>query len=186
MRSLKVADMTLEQLLSVLATKEDYQEIKKEMKELKDENRRLVDKVDVLSQRCDKLEAEMNAVYIWKNSNNLIIKINRSDVDPDNAKNRVADICSELSGVQGIVENSSIIEISSNNKNRKKYTFKVLFKQYTEAAAVLRNTNKLRGTDVSITKDLPLMARQQKAKLLQIRRFFIMKSTVNRNYKANI
>lgn len=175
MKSLKVSDMTVEQLLSVLATKEDFHEMKKEIQGLKDENKMLVDKVKVLSEKCEKLEADVNAVYIWKNSSNLIVKINRVGVDTEGAKTRVSDICSELSSMSGIVDSSAIREL--NNNNRKKYTFKVFFKQTADAAAVLRNSNKLRGTDVSIAKDLPLVARQQKAKLLLIRRFLMIRGS---------
>lgn len=58
MKSLKVSDMTVEQLLSVLASKEDFHEMKKEIQGLKDENKRIVD----------------------KDCRNLIIKINRVSV----------------------------------------------------------------------------------------------------------
>lgn len=171
----RVADMTLDQLLSVLASKDDFHQMKDEIVLLKEENKSLVEKVGALTQKCHQLESDMQSLYIWKNSSNLVVKLNREGADTEEAKARVACVCSELANVRDVVGIEAIRELKT--KDRKKHTFKVSFKEVAEATAVLKNTNKLRGTDVSIAKDLPQTARMQNGKLLAIRRFLLKKST---------
>lgn len=175
MESMKLSDMTLEQLVSVLATKNDFFDLKREMCSLKEENKQLTNRVESLTQKCNQMETEIQSLYIWKNSSNLIIKVNRDSADVDTAKKRVLRICSELSEEQNTVEQTAIKELKSNDQ--KKYTFKIFFNQPKDATSILKNTGKLRGSDVSIAKDLPLVVRQQKSYLLQIRRFLIEKSS---------
>lgn len=175
MENTKVSDLTLEQLMTVLATKDDFREMNNEVKMLKEENSNLAGKVDDLAKKCQQMESEMHSLYIWKNSSNLIVKVGQNGSDIETARQRVADICSELSNVRGIVETAAIKELKA--RDREKYVFKVYLKQPTDAVAILRNTSKMRGTDISISKDLPLAVRQQKAKLLQLRRFLLTKTT---------
>lgn len=183
-KSLKVSDMTVDQLLSVLATKEDFHEMKKEIQDLKDDNKRLVDKVNVLSDKCEKLEAEVNAVYIWKNSGNLIMKFNRSGNDMERDKERVHRVCAELSGEQNPIPKSAISEIKT--ADRKRITFKVFIGDSEKVYKILKNSASLRGTDIAVSKDYPKAIRQQQQNLLKVRRFLIRNSNAKPKVRGNL
>lgn len=145
------------------------------MHSLKDENKQLTNKVEALTNKCNQLEAEIHSLYIWKNSSNLIIKMNRKSADVEDEKKRVIEIRSELLSKQDIVDATAVKELKTND--RRKCNFKIFFSQPADATSILKNTGKLRGSDVSIARDLPLAVRQQKANLLRLRRFLLEKSS---------
>lgn len=183
MKSLKVSDLTLEQLVSVLASKEDFHEMKKDMQELKDENKLLSDNVKVLNKRCDDLERQMESMYLFKNNSNLIVKISKSTGETD-AKQRVASTCAELAEQPNVIQGSSIVEVKSFSRGKR--IFKAYLGDANIARKILHNTSRLQGSDISITKDLPKQMREQQSKLLMVRRFLMTKSTAKPKVRDNI
>lgn len=165
----------LQAMLTPLAKKEDIDGLKSELLELQNKNKSLSDKVDVLSSKCQLLEDQLQSVYIWKNSSNLIIKLNREGDDVEKAKERVMKVCAELSKEQRIVERSSIKQLRIGDN--RKYLFKVFLSGPEKAIKIIQNTSALRGTDISISKDYPKSIREQQSKLLMIRRFLMRNSS---------
>lgn len=173
----KVADLgvgELELMLAPLAKKADIEQLESTIATLQEENKALSDKVDLLSDKCQRLENEMQSVYLWKNSSNLIIKMDKARGEVEEAKDRLVYICGEITKEAGIVDKSSIRQLRTGDN--RKYLFKVFLKDADKAAKIIRSTAALKGTDISVSKDYPKSIRDQQTKLLMVRRFLMRKS----------
>lgn len=174
----KVMDMSVEEfkkLFEPLAKKEDIDSLKKQIKSLQDENIALSLKVESLASKCQRLEDQMQAVYIWKNSGNLVVKLDRGGDDVERAKDRLVTLCGEISKQPGIIDKNMIRQLRL--ADNRKFLFKIFINDQGKAAKIIQNTASLRGTDVSISKDYPKEVRDQQSKLLSVRRFLMKKST---------
>lgn len=181
-----VADMKakdLMQILSNLATKDDVRKVNETVALLNHKNKELANKVEILTKRCDELEMKMEYMYIRENSSNLIIKMNRT-TEVAEARRRVASTCTELSEQTNIIEEASIAEMQTLSKGKR--IFKVYLGDTNIAHKILKNSNQLRGSDISISKDLPKQMREQQSKLLMVRRFLMKKSTAKPKIRDNL
>lgn len=172
----KVADMSVEELQALftpLATKKDLAALQHEMSVLKEENKALSDRVRQLSEKCTFLENQMESMYMWKNSNNLIVTMNKTG-DLETSKVRVQSVLSNLANEDVIVDKNLIKE--SRTSNSRKTLLKVTLKDSHVLSKVISNTSSLRGTDLSISKDYTKLMRQKRGKLLMLRKFLLKKS----------
>lgn len=147
----KVADMSVEQLqalLAPLATKEDLAALQFQVSSLKKENKALSVKVDQLSEKCTNLENQMESIYMWKNNNNLIVTMNKTDLE--NAKNRVQSVYSNIAKEEVTIDNKLIRELRSSNNQ--KIILKVTVSDSQLISKIIPNTSLLKGSDISISK----------------------------------
>lgn len=164
-------------MFSTLATKEDVEKINEKVEYLLKENKDLTDKVQILTKKCNDLERQVQDVYMWRNSGNCIVKMNRSQ-DINEAKRRVLSTCAELSEQANVVPESAIHEMKTLSS--RKQTFKVYVGDANLVRKIIHNPSRLRGTDVIITKDLPRQMREQQSKLL------MEKSTAKLKVRDNV
>lgn len=118
---MKVMDLSVDAfqaMLDPLAKKEDISNLESKITSLQDENKALSQKVDALSSKCRQLEEQMQAVYIWKNSGNLVVKLDRGGDDIESAKNRLVTLCAEIAKQPAIIDKGMIrqLRIGDNRK----------------------------------------------------------------------
>lgn len=171
-------DMRLEELQAMfepLAKKEDILNLQLKITTLQQENKVLSDKIDTLSSRCQCLEEQMQSVYIWRNSSNLVIKLDRGGGGVESAKNRVVNVLCLILKQPGIIDKNSLRQLRI--EEYRKFLFKVFLNDAVKSSTIIQNTSSLKGTDISISKDFPKEIRDQQSKLLSVRRFLMNKST---------
>lgn len=181
-----VADMKIKDLMAMfatLATKEDIVKINDGMEVLQNENKNLNKKVQLLTERCDELERQAHDMYLWKNSGNFIVKMNKN-TDANESKRRVVSTCASLADQSNVIQESSVAEIKTSDS--RKHTFKVYMGDANLVRKIISNINRLQGSDISITRDMPRQMREQQSKLLMVRRFLKMKSSANPKVRDNI
>lgn len=187
----KISDMRiedfkelLERMVEPLATSADIENLHQKINELQNVNEALTSKVNVLTIKCAELENQMQSVYLWRNSGNMIVKLNRSKNNLDQDKERVFRTCVQLSDEPNIVEKAAIREVK--NADKRKITFKVITGDSEKVVRMLKNSALLRGTDISVTKDYPRQIREQQQNLLKVRRFIMKSSNAKPKVRGSI
>lgn len=181
-----IGELTVEEynkLLEPLAKSEEVKLLEEKITKLQEENHTLQTAVSDLKSRCLRLEEQMQNVYIWKNNRNLIVTLNKG-ASEEEVKNRVVNICANISKKSDILKKENVWVI--NSKHSTKTTVKASFKDTEDVQAVIRNTRLLNDTDVSISKDYPKDIREQRGHLLKLRRMIINKTGRKPMLRGNV
>jgi hypothetical protein len=187
----KISDMQvedfkamLERMFEPLATSAEIANLQHKVNELQTVNNALTSKVQTLTTKCAELEKQMESVYLWRNSGNIMMKLNRTRNKGEEDKERVFRTCVQLSGDSNVVDKSDIREIKTADRN--KITFKVITGSTDKVTRMLKNSASLRGTDISVSKDYPKQIREQQQNLLKVRRFMMRNSNAKPKVRGNV
>lgn len=157
-------------LLEPLAKSEDLDKILKQIQDLMSANQMLTERVEFLTQRCEKLEEQVSTMYNWRTERNIIVRMNRG-ASTEEEKRRVLQVCTNLTDDAEILNINEIKPITTKNGNQ--CMLIASFSDTNKVHRVLRNAKKLHGTDVSLSKDYPKDTRAKRQQLLKVRRHII-------------
>lgn len=170
-------------LLEPLAKSADITNLLAKMQTLQEENKALSNSVKMLMDRCEKLESQVNMMYNWKNERNLIIRMKKG-VNAEAEKKRAIDTCADLSGIPNIL-NACDVRVVTGGGGPKSILV-ATFCDASKVQSVLQNAKKLKGCDISLSRDYPKDVRIKRGHLLKFRKLVMSKSTTRMTLRNDV
>ena len=155
----------LDNKLQNLATKADVEEVRIDIRALKSENDSLKHHLSDLQTKVVFLEKQLEHIQMQACEKNLMVKVEAKD---EQQTAQVVEICTKLSNDLNSQCIDEIKEIKSWNSKFKNFIVKLHSKE--NVSKILRNTKKIKNTNISIQKDYPHSIRRRRAHLLHVRK----------------
>lgn len=153
------------------------------MQALQEENKALSENVQMLMNRCEKLESQVNMMYNWRNERNMVIRMKKG-VSVEAEIKRVVDMCADLSGNQNILSVNDVRSVSGREGPTS-----ILLASFSDASkvqSVLQNARRLKGCDISLSRDYPKEVRIKRGQLLNVRKLVLAKAAVKMTLRNDI
>lgn len=106
-------------------------------------------------------------MYIWRNECNLIVHMNAT-LEKE-GKNRISQLCSSLTNNEVKIQELNVRSINVN-KSQKSKIFIATLASKNDVFKVLKNSFKLKSSDVSIQRDIPESMRKKRSNMLRLRK----------------
>lgn len=159
----------LDAKLQNVATKDDIATVKVDIAVLSEECKQLKEAAEISRRKEQMLAIELKTIQMHIRKNNLIFRGVKSSADPVQRQQIVVDFCKTKLGVN-VVDIQRTIQLGKNN---------VILAEFNKDSCVqdiLQNTSKLKGSMVSIQRDMPPKMRAARNVLLWLRKQLIAKN----------
>ena len=161
----KLLDDKNKELVQELPSKYDFQLLCAELSGLKIRQDEISERVVQLEKSNEFLETQLDKLMQKNTESNVVVHL---PVEPNtDMQEKAKSICA---GLLDKNDTSNIVESAYSVRARAPHTSTIIVKMSSRdyAWSVLRGANKLKGTKISIHKDLPPNVRQKRAKLVPI------------------
>lgn len=163
------------------STKEDIDKLEGTIMSLKLENQKLQEEIVALKQSEEKGKRRMDYLENMFKQNNLLFR-GFSDSQDRSCTETIVKLCNEVLEVD--VNQQDVIHARwVGPKGLENRPILASFSQTSKVFSILRNTRKLRGTNLSIDRDLCKRTRWQRGKLLRIKKEV---KSINKNIRVSV
>ena len=172
--------LMMDRKLADIAKVGDPKDLGEKSEKIKEENETLNAEIRAIKAECSNVKEQLEEIDNYNRRKNLIFK-GISEVNQENWKYAVKEVCKKVLGIEQemMIERGYLFSMGNNEQSKTK----AIFVEFTSFAMIHNNVKKcyrLKGTNISITQDFSFEWRQEKRKLLAIRREILISTKEHR------